>query len=533
MIDGSTDGTAAALRAIDPPFPLIVVEQANGGASDARNRGAALARNDLILFLDDDMICDPDLIEEHGRLHRDGADAVIGDTPISPDSPIGFLAEGVGRWTGSRRVQKPLSPFDIFTGQLSVRRSVFEQLGGFDTAFTTATAFGNEDSDFGARLLARYDVRHNPAAISRQIYVVSPREYMERAPRAVAANLRFILKHPELAQQLFDAKGISRPLTKWVYLPLTRVPLVAKLIPEFAIRLADAALATRFRSNRMLARFFSGARSLAYWSALRASGWLPFSESLLVLCYHAIEDQSGDHVLAPYGVPPELFAEQLDSLSRRGFSFVTPAHLAAFLRSDAPLPRRPVLLTFDDGYAGLISLARDVLRPRGIEALAFVVTGFASGTNEWDQSYGAKTVKLLTADEWKEVASLGIEVGSHSRTHREMPLLRANERTAEVRGSSDDLTANGLPRPRFFAYPYGALDEGSKEAVTEAGFLAAFGLTQRRMSIRCDRFDLPRVIILSSDRGWRFRMKTAAPRIVNWYDRGRRMLGAALGRLRA
>ena len=529
VVDGSTDGTARALAAIQCPFPFTVIEQANGGASAARNRGAALARNEIILFLDDDMIVQPDLLREHARLYREGADAVIGDTPIDPDSPIGFLAESVGRWIASTRVRSPLSPFDIFTGQLSVRRSVFERLGGFDTALTTEGAFGSEDADFGARLLARYDVRHNPGAISRQVYVVTPREYMDRAPRAVAANLRFIRKHPELARQLFDAKGIDRPLTKWLYLPLTRIPFLPKLIAELAVRLADAALVTRFRSNRMLARFFSGARSLAYWSALRASGWLPFSESLLVLCYHAIEDQSDDPVLAPYGVPPGLFADQLDSLTRRRFSFVTPAQLAAFLRSNAPLPRCPVLLTFDDGYAGLINLARDVLRPRGIEGLAFIVTGLASGTNEWDQSYGAKTVKLLTANGQREVVSRGVELGSHSRTHREMSLLDEDERESETCGSADDLATNGVPRPRFFAYPYGAVDERSKKAVQEAGFLAGFGLKQRRLNRACDIFDLPRVIVLATDRGWRFRFKTAAPALFNRFARAQRRLGAIVG----
>ena len=521
VVDGSTDGTSAAVKAIECPFPLKVVEQANAGAASARNSGAALARNDIILFLDDDMIVQPDLLNEHARLYREGADAAIGDTPVKSDSSIGFLAESVGRWIASTRVRSPLSPFDVFTGQLSVRRSVFDQLGGFDTAFTTGASFGSEDADFGARLLARYDVRHSPSAVSRQVYVVTPREYMERAPRAVAANLRFIRKHPDLARQLFERRGIDRPLTKWLYAPLSRIPFVPKLVAEVAVRLADAALATRFRSNRALARFFSGARSLAYWSALRASGWLPFSKDILVLCYHAIEDQSDDPVLAPYGVPPNLFAEQLDSLSRRGFTFVTPGQLAAFLSSDAPLPRRPVLLTFDDGYADLPRLAREVLQPRGIEALAFIVSGPASGTNEWDQSYGAKTLRLLSADGQREVASLGVEVGSHSRTHLEMPLLDDDERKAETRGSSDDLAANGVPRPRFFAYPYGAVDEGSKKAVHEAGYFAGFGLKQRRLTRACDILDLPRVIVLANDRGWRFRMKTAAPRIVNWYDRGR------------
>ena len=72
VVDGSTDGTAEALAAIDCPFPLRVVEQGNCGAASARNRGAAIAVNDIILFLDDDMIADPRLLDEHARLHRDG-----------------------------------------------------------------------------------------------------------------------------------------------------------------------------------------------------------------------------------------------------------------------------------------------------------------------------------------------------------------------------------------------------------------------------------------------------------------------------
>ncbi len=532
VVDGSTDGTAQTLAELHTPFPFTIVEQSNGGPSDARNRGATLARNDVILFLDDDMICDPDVLTEHGRLHREGADAVIGNTPIHPASPPGFLPQSIARWIASTSVKSPLCPFDIFSGQLSVRRAVFKELGGFDTAFTSAAAFGNEDADFGVALLARYDVRHNPAAISRQMYVVSPRQFMERARRAVTADLRFVRKHPQLARELFERKGLSRPLTRFLYRPLARIPLLPELLAGLAVAVADLALKTPFRSSRAVARFFSGARSLVSWSALRASGWLPFSNSLLVLCYHAIADQSNDPVLADYGVPPGQFADQLDSLAKRGFVFIAPAHLAAFLESRAPLPRRPVLLTFDDGYADLESLARDVLQPRGIEAVAFVVTGSASGTNEWDKPYGAKTIKLLTRSGLKEIVSLGIEIGSHSRTHREMPLLTDAEREYEVSGSSDDLLASDLPRPRFFAYPYGARDEGSKKAVADGGYLAAFGLTQARVNRRSDRFDLPRVIVLSSDRGWRFRMKTAAPEMFNWFVRGRRVLDAALRRAR-
>jgi peptidoglycan/xylan/chitin deacetylase (PgdA/CDA1 family) len=312
---------------------------------------------------------------------------------------------------------------------------------------------------------------------------------------------------------LFERKGYSRPLTRFVYRPLARVPRLPELTAWLAVRVADLALKTRFRSSRTVARFFSGARSLAYWSALRASGWLPFSDRVLVLCYHAIEDQSGDRVLAPYGVRPALFSEQLDMLSRLGFSFITPAQLAAHLASDAPLPRRPVLITFDDGYESLLDLARNVLQPRGIPALVFAVTGMASSTNEWDQAYGAAQVKLLAHEQLRDLGAFGVEVGSHSRSHREMPLLDASEQEQEAAGSADDLAAQGLPRPRFFAYPFTFADGASKAAVRKAGYCAAFGGQVGWIKRASDPFALPRVMILASDCGWRFRFKVAAPRL--------------------
>jgi len=514
VVDGSTDGTAMAIQAIDLPFPMTVIEQDNAGASAARNRGAELARNDILLFLDDDMVADPDLLTEHARLHRDGADAVIGETPVHPDSPGGFLPESVARWINSTRVRSPLSPFDIFTGQLSVKRSVFEALGGFDPALTRDGAFGNEDADFGVKLLADHDVRHNPAALSRQLYVVTPRQYMDRARFAAAADDHFMRKHPQLARELLARKGYDRPLARFIYRPLAQVPGFAALLSRMAVAVADAALKTPFRSSRLVAKFYSGARAIRYWSALRAKGWLPVSDSVLVLCYHAIEDQSDDPVLAPYGVPPEEFARQLDSLTNRGFSFVSPDQVAAFLGAGAPLPARSVLLTFDDGYASLLGTARDVLQPRGIPALVFVVSAMQSATNEWDQACGAQRVKLLAPKQLRDLAGLGVEVGSHSRSHREMPLLDSPEQQEEAAGSANDLVAQGLPRPRFFAYPFGYADDASKAAVRQAGYGAAFGCRAGRVVARgSDRFSLPRVIILASDCGWRFRMKLGAPRL--------------------
>lgn len=507
VVDGSTDGTAARLAQLDCRFPLKIIEQPNGGAAHARNRGASAAKHEILLFVDDDMICDPHMVAEHASTLGAGADAVIGETLLDPASPPGFMADAIDEWL--KRKDGPLTAFDVWSGQLSVRRSVFEAIGGFDEAFTSGHAFANEDADFGVALLASYDVRHNRAAISRQRYVVSPHLLMARAPGWVAGDLRLSRKHPALTRALFEARGMWRPATRLVYRPLSRVPLLPKVLAAAAVPVANAALKSPLRSNRLLSRFFLGSRALSYWTAMRRSGWFPASHRLLVLGYHAIEDLSGDPVLASYGVPPGQLAEQLDQLSQEGFTFVTPGAAAAFLLDDAPLPRRAVLVTFDDCYAELPDIARNILKPRGIEAIAFCVT--ALDVNSWDQSAGAARRQLLKPDDLKTLPGLGIEIGSHTRTHPHLRDLSAQERDGEIAGSANDIASLGLPRPRFFAYPYGEVDPASREAAAKAGYAAAFGVEEHWADRSSDRFDVPRIIVKRTDRGWRFRLKMRSP----------------------
>src|SRR3954451_4660006 len=84
--DGSTDGTNDLLRNLTPPHDLVFEVQDNAGPAAARNRGIELARGPLILFLDDDIVATPTLIERHVCRHRNGRGdfAVIGPM-LTPD----------------------------------------------------------------------------------------------------------------------------------------------------------------------------------------------------------------------------------------------------------------------------------------------------------------------------------------------------------------------------------------------------------------------------------------------------------------
>jgi peptidoglycan/xylan/chitin deacetylase (PgdA/CDA1 family) len=218
-------------------------------------------------------------------------------------------------------------------------------------------------------------------------------------------------------------------------------------------------------------------------------------------------------VLANYGLAPERLAAQLDDLLARGFNFISLSEWRAAMAGRSRLPRKAVLVTFDDCYVDLLPAVREILVPRQIAALAFAVTGMASGTNEWDQAIGARSLALLDANGLHDLQGHGIEIGCHSRTHRSLTQLGDAQLEGETRGAADDLERAGLPRPRAFAYPYGETDERSRRAVRAAGFAMAFGLRRARADARREAFDLPRVEILAQDRGWRFRLKTTFPRL--------------------
>jgi len=202
----------------------------------------------------------------------EGADAVLGDFPVEAGSRPGFLSDSIAEKKAWER-KGPVSAYDVFTGHLSVRRSVFEELGGFDERFTSGGKYGNEDIDFGIALVARYDVRHNPRAICHQRSIVGPREYMRRAQSTANADLEFAAKHPQLGRDLFERRGASEISTRLRL--LSHVPFFPRILAEAATVVAEIGLRTPMRSSRKLTRLFNSAYLLTYWSTVCKKGGSP------------------------------------------------------------------------------------------------------------------------------------------------------------------------------------------------------------------------------------------------------------------
>ncbi|MGK5637516.1 polysaccharide deacetylase family protein [Streptomyces sp. URMC 126] len=181
--------------------------------------------------------------------------------------------------------------------------------------------------------------------------------------------------------------------------------------------------------------------------------------------YHAVAHSPAraTHALS---VTPEAFAEQMRLLDASGFVPLTARELAGAWRDGRPLPPKPVLVTFDDGYEGVHRHALPVLRELGFRSTVFVSTGWLRGQHDT----GGALDLMLTWDQLRELARAGAEVGGHSHTHPQLDQLPDEGLAFEIGRCREILTGELGRPPVSFAYPYGYSSRRVREAVRSAGF---------------------------------------------------------------
>ncbi len=520
VVDGAGDSTPDALRALDTRFTLTILEHPHRGAAAARNAGAAAARGEILLFLDDDMVPHPALLAEHDRSHGDGAQLVIGDLPLDPESPPTAVAAAVGRWAERRRAR--LSALDgevpvpdLITGQMSVPREAFVSLGGFDVAFTRGGLVPGADRDFGYRARkAGLRIVFNPAAISYQYYEVDARDYTRRSRDGARGDCILAARYPEIADELWQPR-FNAASTKLVLGPLAALPRSFST----PVRSLAVWLFSRPEPGPRSSRFFFAVQTMERVRGAREGRRDLSTPVAVVLAYHSISSLSGDRILGEYGIPPERFARQLDGLIRLGWTFVDLDQFLDTLSGVAALPERALLLTFDDAYTDLLSAALPILSQRRLPAVVFAVADRIGATNDWRRRE-ATELPLLDADGLRHVAAHGIVVGSHGATHRPLVELSDDELERELTGSAERIASLGLPRPTVFSYPHGEWSPAVAGAVEQAGYRGAFTVTTGAVRRFQNRYGLPRVEVLASDSDRSLTRKVAnAARRDDWWRR--------------
>jgi peptidoglycan/xylan/chitin deacetylase (PgdA/CDA1 family) len=222
-----------------------------------------------------------------------------------------------------------------------------------------------------------------------------------------------------------------------------------------------------------------------------------------VLMYHSIG--TGDD---PYRitVSPARFEQQMKWLKRRGLRGTSMRELLdARDRGDAG---RRVGITFDDGYADFATHALPVLARHGFTATVFLVAGKLGGRNDWDEP--GPTKRLMTAEQVRTVARMGMEIGSHAVSHVRLSEAETHVVGREVIESRERLEAVVAAPVRGFCYPYGDVVD-AVPVLRDAGYDYAVAT---RASGAGHRYALPRIYVGERDGGLRLLAKLVRHRLV-------------------
>jgi GT2 family glycosyltransferase/peptidoglycan/xylan/chitin deacetylase (PgdA/CDA1 family) len=473
VVDGSTDDTVEFLRALNTSCAFQFLIQMNCGQAVAKNAGVRLAKGELLLFLDDDLLCEKQLIQEHVSGHAVADRTLVcGPVLVDSESPrslstIRMNEYHVNEVNRFKNISKPNWPEDFMMGtNTSLRRDVFISSGGFDERFFRAY----EDADLSLRLWRQgVGVRFQSNAIAYCYYTKTTDDWVRDGFWYGKNEVLLTRKHPNYRRCSGLARlGVGGIWKRSLRAVMTHFPASFDIVPGFCCKVTEYVpfvLAKKIGISilglrRKNAEFHGALHQTVSWRALRNE----FGIRLPVLLYHHVG--SGPSAGAsPWTVSVHKFAQQVRWLARCGYVGIRPSDWLAWVREGTPLPAKPVLLTFDDAYADLATYAFPILREYGFSAGAFVVTGWVGETKTLCDADYTQTYAMMNAEQIREWASQGIEFGAHSHTHQDLTTLDRSDLDEEITESQRRLTEILQDRVTTFAYPYGHYNERIRELV--------------------------------------------------------------------
>jgi peptidoglycan/xylan/chitin deacetylase (PgdA/CDA1 family) len=213
---------------------------------------------------------------------------------------------------------------------------------------------------------------------------------------------------------------------------------------------------------------------------------------LTILMYHKIDEPSAEVRFPGNYVAPSAFEAQMRALKAWGYESIAFEQWLEY-RSGASraLPRRPIIVTFDDGYTCFDRNAWPVLRSLGMGATVFLVAGQIGGTNAWDRD--EKQERLLDADRIKALQAEGVSFGSHSFTHPPLAKIAPDRALDELTRSRTELGTLLGREVTVFAYPFSNQNSLVRDLARQAGYRCAVRGRGRMNWRHTDPFGLRRI----------------------------------------
>ena len=214
-----------------------------------------------------------------------------------------------------------------------------------------------------------------------------------------------------------------------------------------------------------------------------------------ILLYHSLTAEATPRY-STYAVNPVLFRDHLAYLDAAGYTALTVRQLAdAYRDPEASWPAKPIVLTFDDGFEEMATVALPALAKVGYPATFFIVSGSVGTTSRWLHGAGEEHRPLLDWAGIRDLVAAGHEIGAHGHSHRQLDVLPLREASAEIAGSRAELELGLGKAVTTFAYPHGYSSPAVRQSVEDAGFAAACGVRHALSHPGDDLYGLARVVV--------------------------------------
>ena len=223
--------------------------------------------------------------------------------------------------------------------------------------------------------------------------------------------------------------------------------------------------------------------------AAKAAAQSDTATALPILMYHSVLKDPA--AASRYVISPDTFRSDMRYLKANGYTTVFLSEVCDFVLKGTPLPAKPVVVTFDDGYLNNLTYILPIVEELDIKAVISVVGEFSQRYTDTDDPNPAYA--HLTWDDIKLLADSGhIEIGNHTYSmHSTSPRkgctkLRSESEEEYLRVLSGDLgklqdklKENCGITPIIFAYPFGYMNESSISVLKQLGFTCALTCAEK------------------------------------------------------
>lgn len=198
FIDGSTDATVEKIKAFDPSNKITIHESINLGRASARNKVSEIAKNELLLFLDDDIIIPENTLSKHLASHLENEHLILSHptlTITSKNDFSNFKRSLEQKWNSHQELEDEVTFSAAF---FSIRKSTFNLIGGFHNGLNDA-----EDYEFGLRIkkcglnvkVDKTIVGTHNDPITCKSFIIRNRQYLQANRLLIEKNILYTNKY--------------------------------------------------------------------------------------------------------------------------------------------------------------------------------------------------------------------------------------------------------------------------------------------------------------------------------------------------